>query len=244
MEELLYIVEAPDWKTILLDIVRRENFDPWDVDVGRLARAYAERIRKMQEMNLKVPANAVLACSILLSLKAKKLREFYAEWVVEEAEPLENVVLEFPEPEEPVAGEEAPNPASQALSPQTPRVVPPQRVIPRKVTLDELISAVERIMMAKRKVRRPPAPPPVEEMFENIEREPVEEIVDEVYGKVLEAAGEAGETTLSDILPDRSPVTLVRYLLALLYLGNRKKVVLEQESPFGEVRIRVAPQGG
>lgn len=241
MEDLLSLVELPDWKSILLDIVHREGFDPWNIDVEALARAYLRRIQQMRELNLSVPANAVLACSILLSMKARRLREFYADWLRAES----NCAVAFAEEPEPLdvpmpgAQEEREEEEIEARSAeQAPAAVVPQRVIPRRLTLDEIISAVERVMLARRKIRTPPPPPPVEDMFEKMEREAVDELLDEVYGRVREMC-RGGSVPFSRIVPDRSPETIVRYLLALLYLANEGKLLVEQDEPFGEIRVVV-----
>jgi len=243
VEELVSLVELPDWKSILMDIVHKEGFDPWDIDVGALARAYLKRIQQMRELNLTVPANAVLACSILLSLKAKKLKEFYADWIASD----EDAVLALPEPEpEPIFIPEAPSEAdTPSREDVAPNVVVPQRIVPRRVTLDELISAVERIMLAKKKVRRSAPPPPVEEFFENMERDPVADLVDAVYERIkaLASKSENKNIALEEILPNREPSTIVKHLLALLYLASQRKIVLHQEKPFGEIHIALPGEG-
>lgn len=239
MEDFLTLVELPDWKSILLDIVHREGFDPWDIDVEALARAYLKRIQQMRELNLTVPANAVLACSILLSMKARSLREFYADWLVEEESSYAIAFTEEPEPLNILLPEERKEEeATTRSTEQAPVVVVPQRVIPRRLTLDEIISAVEKVMLARKKVRSPPPPPPVEDMFENMEREAVDDLLSEVYERVKELC-RGGHVSFSQIIPDNSPETVVRYLLALLYLANEGKLLVEQDEPFGEIRVVV-----
>lgn len=47
-------------------LVEEGKLDPWDVDISALARAYLEEIRRMELLDLRVPARAVLAASFLL----------------------------------------------------------------------------------------------------------------------------------------------------------------------------------
>ncbi len=226
-------MELPDWKSILLDIVHREGFDPWNIDVESLARAYLKRIQQMRELNLTVPANAVLACSILLSMKARRLKEFYADWLSEEETNYAVVLPEEPEPLDTALPEDE---REEKQPQQAHMVVVPQRVVPRRLTLDEIISAVEKVMLAKKRVRAPPPPPPVEDMFESMEKETVDQLLTEVYERVR-AISHGNPVPFSQIVPDTSPKTIVRYLLALLYLANEGKLLLEQDAPFGEIRV-------
>ena len=111
--DLVSLVELPEWKSILLDLVKKERMDPWNIDLVDLTQKYLDRVRKMQENNLYVPANALLACAILLNMKADVLRQYYQELEEENSvaqEPLEDVpfddffaaetFVDMPEPSE------------------------------------------------------------------------------------------------------------------------------------------------
>src|SRR3989338_6587440 len=59
-EYLVDLIDQPAWKTILLDIVKAEKMDPWNIDVIRLADLYLSKINLLERSNLRVPANAIL----------------------------------------------------------------------------------------------------------------------------------------------------------------------------------------
>lgn len=54
------------------DTLRRltSDMDPWDIDIGLLARRYREYLRALQEMSFVIPGRMVLTCSILLRMKS------------------------------------------------------------------------------------------------------------------------------------------------------------------------------
>ena len=72
--DLVDLIDQPAWKTILLDLVETEKMNPWDIDVVVLSEKYLKKISELEGSNLRVPANAILACAILVKTKSKYLR--------------------------------------------------------------------------------------------------------------------------------------------------------------------------
>lgn len=235
--DLVSLVEMPEWKAILLDLVKSEKMDPWDIDLVFLAQKYLERIRSMRENNLYVPANALLACAILLNMKADVLRQYF----VEEEEQQEDLVMDFAFLEEPEPIPEPVDAVSDHAPGELPSVLPPARITARRVTLDELLSAMERVMKAKKKAARRPEVnvDPLEDFFEDMEQEDVDVLIQETYERVLRTLDSEGITTLSRIVDGKDPLSIVRRFLPVLYLANEGKVNVWQEKPFEEIFISV-----
>ena len=63
------------WQSLIYELVRSEQMNPWDIDVGLLARRYLETLKKMKEMNFFISGKVVLASAILLKIKSYKLVE-------------------------------------------------------------------------------------------------------------------------------------------------------------------------
>ncbi|RLG69280.1 MAG: hypothetical protein DRO07_02530, partial [Candidatus Iainarchaeum archaeon] len=72
--DLVGLIEQPTWKSILLDLVRKEKMDVWAIDLVELSQKYLQRIQELKENNLRIPANAMLACAILLKLKSRTIK--------------------------------------------------------------------------------------------------------------------------------------------------------------------------
>ncbi|MCS6875818.1 MAG: segregation/condensation protein A [Aquificaceae bacterium] len=54
-------------------LVEEGKLDPWDVDISTLAKAYMEEIKRLELLDLRVPARAVLAASFLLKKQTEAL---------------------------------------------------------------------------------------------------------------------------------------------------------------------------
>ncbi len=232
-ERITQLITVPEWKTILLDLVEKNELDPWNIDIVRLTNLYIEEIRRRKDNDLYLPANAVLASSILLWLKSKILKQVREELEEKEEPPIDEVPIDIVEPlpevEEPV----------DVFLPE-PRVVPPSRITTRPITLDELLDTMEKLM--KKGIKKKPAIvqlPEIEEFFEKMEEgEDVEDYVKTVYERLLEKKDSTGMVLLS-VLAGDDPLEFVKTLLALLYLANEGKVELFQEEVFRDVIVRV-----
>ncbi|MFN3814278.1 MAG: segregation/condensation protein A [Aquificaceae bacterium] len=54
-------------------LVEEGKLNPWNVDIVELASAYVEEIRRMESLNMRISARAILAASFLLKKKAEFL---------------------------------------------------------------------------------------------------------------------------------------------------------------------------
>ena len=75
--DLVDLIDQPAWKTILLNLVETEKMDPWNINVVVLCEKYLNKINELEGNNLRVPANAILACAILVKTKSKYLKLSY-----------------------------------------------------------------------------------------------------------------------------------------------------------------------
>lgn len=74
MDKLVTLIDQPNWKIILYDLVKSNEIDIWNVNLIELTDLYLEKIKNLQQNNLLVPANALLAAAILLKLKTYSLK--------------------------------------------------------------------------------------------------------------------------------------------------------------------------
>lgn len=89
-------------------LVEDGRIDPWNVDIVELANAYLEEIRKMEVLDMRIPARAIMAASFLLKKKVevlfpepKKTREkkksYTLDEIVQEFEEEKESFLELPQ---------------------------------------------------------------------------------------------------------------------------------------------------
>jgi segregation and condensation protein A len=212
--DFVSLIEQPAWKTILLDIVRKEKIDVWNVDIALLAKKYLEKIQSMQSKNLRVPANAILCCAILLKTKSNTLR--------------------FPslEQQNELSKEEI-----IRMNELLPELIPNARMREELITLDELVESIEEII-AKTKTREKQRIEikPIEFNFNLIE-EDIDSKITKVLNKIKERMDSERLTTFSELLDEITSIEIVNTFIPLLFLMNKGKILMWQESIFGEIFI-------
>src|SRR3989338_3038591 len=67
---LLLEEEELSWKTLLYDIVTAEGMDPWDINITALTQKYIQVIKELQEYDLRISGKVLLAAAFLLKIKS------------------------------------------------------------------------------------------------------------------------------------------------------------------------------
>ncbi|MEW5825665.1 MAG: hypothetical protein AB1778_02440 [Candidatus Bipolaricaulota bacterium] len=69
VEELI----GESWEGVLRRLT--SDMDPWDIDIGLLARRYRDVLQALRDLEFAVPGRMVLTCSVLLRMKSDLLLE-------------------------------------------------------------------------------------------------------------------------------------------------------------------------
>jgi segregation and condensation protein A len=213
--DLLSIVVQPTWREFLLDLVQKNQLNPWDIDLVKVADGYLQRVRELQSLDLRIPANIILASAILLRFKADALK-FEEEAVVEV--PRELIQEEFPE--------------------LVPRLGMPRR---RKVTLHELISAINSVMKEGRKASVRLISPRA--LSISLTRQDINLRIQEVFKKAMALRDSENMVLFSHLLEERSRSQITYHLIPVLHLAQAHKVEAWQDEFFGEIFIRITDNG-
>jgi segregation and condensation protein A len=219
--DLEQLVAQPTWREMLLDLVVSEKLDPWNIDLADIATKYLQRVRKLQKLDLRVPANLILAASILLRFKSDALRFEEEEQVVEQQTFID-------EAQAPV---EIP---MLSLRTRIPRK--------RKVTLNELMSALEEVFEEQRK--RQEKPVIRENLIINVPKYNITKQMNEIFSKVTRMADASGLVTFSSLLKEKSRKEIIYTLIPLLHLAQDGKLSIFQEKFFGEIFIQLPVEEG
>jgi len=214
--DLEQLVAQPTWREMLLDLVVSEKLDPWNIDLVDIASKYLERIKNLQKLDLRVPANLILAASILLRFKSDALRFEEEEQIVEQQTFID-------ETQAPV---EIP---MLSLRTRIPRK--------RKVTLNELMSALEEVFEDQK--RRQEKPVIKENMIINVPQYDITQRMKEIYGKVKKGADAGGLVTFSSLLKERNRKEIIYTLIPILHLAQDGRLSVFQEKFFGEIFIQL-----
>ncbi len=206
---------------VLVELARRGDIDPWDIDIARTTEKFLEYIDSLENSDLRIPARTLLYAAILLRMKSDSLEG-------EQEEEQE------PEPEE-IEAEESEEPG------ELPRP-PVRRHTKRPVTLDELIVELKKAeMVSRRKAMRDTLDATVteEKVLDVSHDEGIEDRI-KMLGPILDDMFTDSQKVSFEDINQRSEDGVTNYV-SLLFMAHRKQVWLEQEELFGDLFVKRHP---
>ncbi|MDO8628281.1 MAG: hypothetical protein Q7R56_00835 [Nanoarchaeota archaeon] len=231
MQEQIYhmLVEKDEvtWQSIIYDLVKSEQMDPWDIDVSILAQKYIEKIHELQEHNFFLSGKILLASAILLKLKSIK---FVDEHIAGFDSLLfareEDLLLD--DQQSPFAAEEIP-----------PLLIKTPQQRKRKVSIQDLMQALSAALRVedKRNIRK---------MKERVIREvhlpgkkiDITLLIKNLYGKIIGWFSRNQTLTFQQLVPEgAAKKDVLLTFIPMLYLSNQQKIDLNQEQAFGKIDI-------
>lgn len=241
-EKVLDIVMKEDdlnWKDLIMDLVRVEGMNPWDIDVSLLSQRFVEMLTELKQMDFRVSGKMVLASSLLLKIKSDRL-------LLDGIAGLDSLINgpveeEFLEEED--AFEYEQYDLQQFLNDQkkiVPRTPQPRE---RKVSVFDLVNALEQALdqdarrhkvMARSRGDAPEvkAPTKVFDLSETMQS------ISTKIGKLF--IKPTTKIYFHDLLPESAGKQETVYtFLPLLHLENQRKVNLEQPEHFGPIQVLV-----
>lgn len=226
--DLLLKQEDISWKSILQDLVRTEQMDPWNINLALLTKRYIQVIRGMQEHDFRISGKILLAAAFLLKMKAAYL----VEHDISNLDKLINQTEVIGEEElfEELGKREK---LSVHLIPRTPQ---PRT---RKVSINDLIDALQRAMASKKRILAQYRPITMEFPQRKID---ILGIIRELYHKIVYYSEKDKNDllTFSRLLPPRAGKKEKVYtFVPLLHLEHQRKVETQQEKPFDEIYVRL-----
>lgn len=216
------MVEYPTWKEMLLNLVAKEELDPWDIDISALADSFIQEIKRMRKIDFHIPANLILAASILLRFKSEGLK------FETEVQPEEDVYIEDEGPVE-------------VTMLELHKRIPPKR----PVTLNELLDAMEKafkqeearaakLAEKRAKERRKH----LRKMVIEVSKYDIEKEIMNVISLIKENRDSENLITFSTLVSLKKDESPVYTLLPLLYIYQKGMIDLSQDNMFDEILIR------
>jgi chromatin segregation and condensation protein Rec8/ScpA/Scc1 (kleisin family) len=220
--------EDPFWTAppyiLLTDVLKLDQIEPWNVRAGEILVGFLEEMKRLGDIDFRISGNALYSASVLFM---KKTRELVELGILPPEEDDEEGELEIP------------------------LILPPFRLTNRRVILQELLVAMDRVL--SKGVRRRAVPrkrsqrihaEPITFTMET-ERAQVEETISEVYGDLCEILKIDETVKFVDILINRSRREIVRVFFSLLHLYARAYVDIwmDDESTIW-VKLVVPPDDG
>ncbi len=231
--DILLKEEEVGWKDILYELVESEQMQPWDVDVSLITQKYIQTIKEMQEHSLRVSGKVVLAAAFLLRMKSTHLIENdisrFDALIAQDDDDLidEDFWQEF-----------SGDPRLRKAASTFPLIPKNPQARNRKVSVQDLVKALERAMMSKRRVLQKIRPVPFKRTRSKID---IMEVIRDVYHKLEYYTKKEKTKTLpfKRLLPTKAgKEEKVFTFMPLLHLENQQKVVMEQKQAFSEIHVK------
>ena len=216
------------WQSIIFDLVKSEQMDPWDIDISTITQKYIHMLKTLKEHDFRVSGKVLLAAAILLKMKSHKL-------VGEDLNELDRLLIGVEEEMEELGFEDANEIAKLGEIPTLiPRTPQPRK---RKVSIYDLVEALERALEVKKRRLLHSIPPLNLEAPKK--KKDITEIIREVYFRIKSFFTTTIKETLTfaKLLPSESREDKVHTFIPLLHLAQQNKIELVQEFPFGEIQI-------
>lgn len=236
MQDRIYdlIVEKDEisWKSLLMDIFKKEGLDPWDVDIGALTNSYIQRVKELQETNLKLSGKVLLASALLLKIKSRKL-------VGEDLDNFDNLLSSTDEMDEDefydgLESELRRGETMEDIPDLAPRLPLPRK---RKVSVHDLVKALEQALEVKqRRILRDMPAPKVEVPEKKFD---ITQAIKNLHLRIVSLFSAKKSLKFKELLPSDSKEDKIFTFMPLLHLATNRKIDIEQEKPFGEIDIKV-----
>ncbi len=229
-ERVYQIVMKEDeitWQTILQDLVKNKELNPWDVDVSLLAEKYLETIKEMQEMNLFVSGKMLLASAILLKIKSDKL-------LTEGIPILDNIMY----PQEEVHQFEMDGQGRLIMDERPRLTIKTPQARKRRVNISDLMNALDKALeVNERRIKRFERRNWVPDVVIPEKGEDIEVLISRLFDKVKEILLSKNKVKFSELIPTQSKKDKILTFVPLLHLANQTKVDLYQETHFGDIDV-------
>tara|TARA_Y100000310_G_scaffold124700_1_gene123500 strand:+ start:119383 stop:120102 length:720 start_codon:yes stop_codon:yes gene_type:complete len=229
--DMLLKEDEVSWRTIIVDLVKSEQMDPWNLDVTLLTQKYIQVIKEMSEHDLRVSGKIVLAAAVLLKIKSSHLLDKDISRFDDLLAPEETLEELEDELFEEVEGGLRRVREKYSLIPRNPQ---PRN---RKVSVQDLVNALQRAMASKKRVLAKIKPVKFNMPDRHID---IMEVIRDVYHKVMyySEKDKKKEISFSRLLPPKAGRTEKVYtFLPLLHLENQHKVEMNQQEAFAEIHV-------
>ncbi|HUC38520.1 MAG TPA: segregation/condensation protein A [Candidatus Acidoferrum sp.] len=218
--DLQEFVQNATWRELLIDLVSTNQLDPWNIDIAKIVDHYLKVIKRMKVLDLIIPANMVLAASILLRMKSDTITIFST---TEEQAVEEQIVQQA------------------RVRPEVEPLVPVARIQPkRRVTLSELLEALDQAMKIeqKHKVEHEREMTPINLFIDTVDIEDKKKMVQSTIERSLDKEGVTTFAIISKGVQNLESA-LLDLFVPLLFLAHENRVAVLQDQFFGEIFIRM-----
>ena len=237
--ELLFDKDEISWQSIILELVRTNQMNPWDVDVSLLSQKYLDIIQTLKELDFRISGKIVLAAALLLKIKSNRLVGEdldYLDSLFAQSEGGDDLDYDADLTAQQIAEQFKLSPEEMKLLPRTPAMRK------RKVSIYDLIEALQKAMEVKH--RRVLRDMPAQAFVAPKKKKEISMMIYEVFARIKSyfLANNNTKLTFTQLIPGETKEDKVYTFIPLLHLSNARKIDINQEVPFGEIEIHLLTQ--
>jgi len=222
------------WQAMIYELVKKEQMNPWDINIGHLAEKFFEMLSTIKKMDLKVSGKVILAAAILLRLKSHRLVEEDLNQLNRLIAMSEETEQEFFESIEQGLSDEGVQFDREKfrLIPRTPQ---PRK---RKVSVYDLVEALQKALeVKKRRVLR-------QEMSDVDIKVPEKKrdmslVIHDVLKQIHQHFCSNQKLLFRQLVPSKDREDIVYTFIPLIYLDNQRKIDLLQNEHLGDIEIKL-----
>ena len=226
---ILFQEDELTWQTIIYDLVKTQQMDPWNVNLGTMADKFIEMLSKMKEMDFRIGGKMVLAAALLLKMKSEKLMK-------EDIVALDQLIhsteedLDFIDELEDYRNERVKGPP---LIPRTPQ--PRQR----KVSVYDLVEALEKALESETKKQFRSKGSQAPEVKVPDKPTDMTMVINALYKNIKKKFSFSKVITFDELIPSPAKEDKVYTFIPLLHLDTQRRIDLLQKEHFGQINIKV-----
>lgn len=230
-----------EWKSLILEAVRSNQMDPWDIELSFIATQFLKMVREYQKMNFKLSGKVILAAALLLKLKSHRFVNHDINALDALIASTENEVDDDIIHDEPFDKDAYRRGLLDEVAEGQPQLYPrtpqPRK---RKVSVYDLIKALEQALeVNKRREMRVlgsvgPGISMPKKMFD------ITQGLNTVYRAVATHYvnnGKYSQLTFLKLVPSEERNDKVFTFIPLLHLRNMQKVDMDQQEHFGDFSV-------
>jgi len=224
--DILFNENEITWQSIIYELVRTEQMDPWDINVSELSKSYIETLKKLQTFDFRISGKVVLAAAILLGIKSTRLldEESRLDDLINPPETLDEEDTEYKQ-------------FSLADLPMDKIILIPRTPQPRKrkISVFDLVEALQQALeVRKRRMLRDIEPVEIPVIDKRVD---ITKIILNLHKKITDMLNQEGKLTFFKLAGSDRKQDQVATLVPLLHLTNQGKIDLNQEAHFGDIEI-------
>ncbi|MCJ7479362.1 MAG: segregation/condensation protein A [Candidatus Nanohaloarchaeota archaeon QJJ-7] len=222
-------ISAGNWEETLKRFT--EDMEPWNIDLVKLADRYKSYMDTVEKFDLEVPGRVILVGAVLLRMKAEILRgEEEPEGEFEEQMEFEEEVMEEEE-------------ARQLKIPEAVPKPPIKKKGERKVTLDELKTALNKAMEIEDERGERQETRRVEDYGIDVEEKDFTDRLESMYSNLKSYVnGGKDALTFSELAEQEEQRETIEQFVNLMHLETEERVQCYQEEWLGEIEIELLEQ--